>query len=799
MTYAAKMFSVFIFTNLFVMHMLAQTTMQDSLQSQFDAYRQNQLQEKIYLHTDKEFYLAGEICWFKIYAVDAFFHAPLGISKVAYVEVLDTKNKPVLQAKISISEGFGNGSLYLPFSLISGNYKLRAYTNWMKNFGADYFFEKPVTIVNSQKIYVDEPPVQKDSFDVKFFPEGGNLVNGIQSKIAFRVVDQAGKGAQCEGVILNNKADTIVKCEPLKFGIGNFMLTPEMGQTYKAVLTFSNGKKIVQELPAAFNNGYVMHLEEADSNQIKITVQQPSGNSLSSGVYLFAHTRSIVKLSLSGRIQDGAAIFLINKNKLGDGINHLTVFDEKRRPVCERLYFKYPQQIFQAGATLDAPGYDLRKKIKVDISSVGNDGKPVLANMSMAVYLIDSLQGISDIDINNYLWLSSDLEGKIESPGFYFNSNGVGTGEAIDNLMLTLGWRRFRWEDILQQKKSMFEFIPEYTGHIVTGNITNTVTGLPAKLVNCYLSVPGTRTQFRSSVSDNEGHIKFELADFYNRGEVIVQTNSRLDSIYNIEIVKPFSEKYSGSGLPGFSLLKLPAGALANHNIGLQVQGAYNGSKQKLFAYPNVDTTAFYYKPDATYLLDNYVRFTTMEEVLREYVVQVNVRKKNGEFHLHVLNGAGVVYFEADPLVLIDGVPVFDMNKFLNYDPLKIRKLEVVSNRYYLGNTAFEGIVNFVTYSGNLEGYEIDPHAVVIDYEGLQMQREFYSPVYETQQQVDGRLPDFRNLLYWNPEVKTNKNGKQEIVFYSSDIHGKYAVVIQGLTADGKTGSKVVYFDVKKP
>src|SRR5215831_2778162 len=110
----------------------------------FDQYRKKGLQEKLYVHTDKDFFLAGEIIWFKIYYVDGNFHKPLDVSKVAYVEILDKNNKPLMQIKTALKKGTGGGTFFLPASVTSGIYRLRAYTNWMKNFGAGYFFEKPV-------------------------------------------------------------------------------------------------------------------------------------------------------------------------------------------------------------------------------------------------------------------------------------------------------------------------------------------------------------------------------------------------------------------------------------------------------------------------------------------------------------------------------------------------------------------------------------------------------------------------------------------------------------------------------
>jgi hypothetical protein len=112
---------------------------------------------------------------------------------------------------------------------------------------------------------------------------------------------------------------------------------------------------------------------------------------------------------------------------------------------------------------------------------------------------------------------------------------------------------------------------------------------------------------------------------------------------------------------------------------------------------------------------------------------------------------------------------------------------------------AFEGILNFVSYNGHLQGFELDPHSTVIDYEGLQSNREFYSPVYDTQQQTDNRLPDFRSLLSWTPDIKTNARGEKNIGFYSSDIRGRFAEILQGLSEDGKTGNSVIEFEVKKP
>ncbi len=172
----------------------SQSNTLNSIQSEFKKYGEEHLQEKLFVHTDKNFYLAGEIVWFKLYDVDGTFHKPLNISKVSYVEILDNENKPALQSKIELKDGMGTGSMFLPLSLKSGNYKLRAYTSWMKNFSPDFYFEKNITVINSLKTPAAQTGVQPIDYDVQFFPEGGNLVNDIKSKIGFWVINQYGKG-----------------------------------------------------------------------------------------------------------------------------------------------------------------------------------------------------------------------------------------------------------------------------------------------------------------------------------------------------------------------------------------------------------------------------------------------------------------------------------------------------------------------------------------------------------------------------------------------------------------------------
>ncbi|MEJ7740668.1 MAG: TonB-dependent receptor plug domain-containing protein [Chitinophagaceae bacterium] len=199
--------------------------------------------------------------------------------------------------------------------------------------------------------------------------------------------------------------------------------------------------------------------------------------------------------------------------------------------------------------------------------------------------------------------------------------------------------------------------------------------------------------------------------------------------------------------------------------LSTQVQNAFAaGNLQKIFI-SQTDTTAFYGIPDKKYLLEDYTRFPTMEEVLREYVTGVDVRKQGQNFHISVRDIPNSTNFEDDPLVLLDGVPVFDMNKIVSFDPLKIKSLEVVNRKYYFGNVVNSGILNYSTYTGDLAGFELDANAAVVEFEGLQTKREFFSPVYDSQEKVQSPVADTRNVLYWVPDISVSDHVEKKFKF----------------------------------
>ena len=162
-----------------------------------------------------------------------------------------------------------------------------------------------------------------------------------------------------------------------------------------------------------------------------------------------------------------------------------------------------------------------------------------------------------------------------------------------------------------------------------------------------------------------------------------------------------------------------------------------------------------------------------------------------------MVDNAKELFFDKEPLILLDGLPVLNTDMLLSTDASTVKRVAIVNQKYFMGDVVYNGILDISTYKGNLGAFDIDPTAVVIDYDGLQRSRIFNSPDYSTAESRTSRMPDFRNMLYWNPNVETDASGNQMIRFFTSDKRGNFVVVIHGMTTTGLMGSKTFLISVK--
>ena len=772
---------------LLAQNVFAQTDYLATVKARIESFNNKLVPEKMYVHSDKSFYTAGEIVWFKMYAFEAFNNKPVNISKVAYAEILDAGNKAVVRTRIAMDENGGHGSFQLPVSLPSGYYTLRAYTNAMKNLGAEYFYSKQLTIVNPLKSLEAVESAPALPFELALFPEGGNLVQGIQSRVAYRITNQEGNSVEGKGYLLNQNNDTLSVFSPFKFGMGSFDLTPRPGFSYKVIFVLPDGRFIASPLPEVFDKGYVMTVEDAENDRISVTVH----TNIKSGypeIFLMAQTRQQVKAVKRAVISDGMTSFLVDRSDLGEGVSQLTIFNNEKQPVCERLYFIQPaHKTTSINSTKNE--YGVRENVSLTVGIPGVEK----SNVSLAVFQTDSLQKPDEENILSYIWLSSELKGNIEQPGYYFNE-GREVKKTADLLMLTHGWRRFNWETILNSDP-VFKIPYENTGHLITAKLVDKTTNRPARNVQAFLSIPGSKYKLYTALSGNDGMVSFDVKDYYGPGEVILQTNTQRDSTYRIELQSPYAETFTSEKIPAFKINASSQSQLESYSIGMQAQHIYSSDSIKKFFLPaETDTFSFYGKPMNAYRLDDYKRFATMEEVLREYVREVNVGVKasGSSLRFKLFNELNREYYTDNILVLVDGVPLFNPNLIFNFDPVKIKALEVITKNYVLGSSVFHGLASFKSYSENFEGFDLTPEAVAVDYEGLQLHREFYSPDYSDAQQRNSRIPDLRNTLYWQPVVNSSA-----VNFYTGDNKGSYLVVVQGVDAQGKPVAALSGFRVK--
>ena len=768
-----KKSGVTIFLLFSVIHLSAQQTEADSLAAKFDRHRKNNITEKIYVTTDRNFYLTGEILWFSVFATDGSLNKPMDLSKVVYVELVDGNNTGVLQGKIALTNGRGGGSFFLPASIASANYELRAYTNWMKNSGSDFFFKKSICIVNP--FVKTEQPVQSESkIFADFFPEGGHLVAGLQSKIAFRITDFSGKGITASGAVVNVAGDTLVKFKSNKLGLGSFQLTPTLLNALRIVIRDSQKRTTIHNLPEIKQSGYILAVRDSGNT---VVVEVAHNYAERKRLMLFVHARQIIGQTITGDAGQ-RHIFFLDRSKLSDGINHITLFDENLEPVAERLWFIYPNKKLSISIDTDRKQFHRRQQVGATIRTQPDQKTSV----SISVFKLDSLSLIDSADIHTYLWLESDLKGEIESPASYF-TDPARKSNAIDLLMLTHGWRRFKWSEVFVPEKILF--IPEYRSHIIEGQVTNQ-SGEPLPNVMTWLSSPNKIVRLYNAVSRDNGVVRYLTDDFYGPRKVIAKS---ADYTIRVEIRDPYFQAENPPELQPLILDAATKNSLTERSVAMQVQDVFREEDRESFITSNIDSTAFYGVADETFLLDNYTRFPVMEEVMREYVPGVLVRKHRDGFHFIVLDDVNNDEMKEQPMILIDNIPLFDEDEIMSFDPRKIRKLEVMRRPYYLGTTLLHGIVSYTTYQGDLSVYSLKEGEALIHYDGLQLQREFYNPRYNDSTERASRLPDRRNLLFWSPQQITDESGYIHFDFSTSDLAGKFLIRVEGITDSGYSGS----------
>lgn len=549
--------------------------------------------EDVYIRTDRDIYIAGERVWLKAYDLNGMTKSPSDLSKVIYIELLDQNNFPLKQLKVKIDNHSGSSGFILPDNMSSGNYLIRAYTSWMKNFSADQFFYKAISIINP-----------------------------------FESIDHLKLPSKNSG-------------------------SPDTSQT----LILDDQAKSVYSLP-----------EDEKLNSIKYTV-------------------SFAK-----------------------------------------------------------PDYSSREMVKMEITATDVSGNPVESDLSLSVAksAIVNTTGVSSF----YCFRNTKPgETNVEKPGYS----------------------------------------AELQNHIISGYLRSKSNNEPIRKSDISLSFVGKTARCQFGKTDDNGEFYFVIKE-QGQNEIVIQPLSSDITDYYIELNQPFSSKFSRFRAGEFYLDSTRIDAINKVVIGMQVNTIYEPFKQKMTIENQPVMPDFYGKPESTIKTADYIELTSLSEIVKEIIPNVSALKQNGKYDFKLVNKYKGKPFENKPLILVDGVPVYDFEKVLGIGSKEIERADVVNTRYFISDNVFDGIVSFITHKGNLSVLDFNNSIFRQVYEGCQVNQGFYVPDYSTDILRGSRIPDFRNTLFWKPDIHTDKNGKAEITFFTSDELSDFTVVVEGIADDGKTG-----------
>ncbi|HTJ49739.1 MAG TPA: TonB-dependent receptor plug domain-containing protein [Cyclobacteriaceae bacterium] len=757
-------------------------------------YQQYRPQQKIYVHLDKPFYGVGEDIWFSTYLVNAAFNTPDSINKVVYVELFNAEKKMLQQRALYSPNGISHGDFHLEENLPSGNYVIRAYTSYMKNFDEDFFFVKEVTVLRNDDT---TPQVlqSNQSIDIQFFPEGGNFLTGAENRIAFKATDNYGRGVDFQGEILDENNTVITTFSSEHLGMGLLRITPLYGKRYHARIK----NNVEFPLPEVVQKSYLLKTMDIGPF-IKVIAYSDRKNFSKDPlpVYVVAQSNGVASFAAQGEIASSSVIINIPKSKLSSGITQITLLDGHGVPQCERLVFINHQDVLKFKIAQDTAFYTKRKKVTLDVHVSTNEGSSAQGYFSMSVY--DETK-ITDkekypISIVSQLLLASDLKGRIEEPGYYFKDTTATTKLHADLLMMTQGWRRFTWKEVLADTLKPVNYYLEQ-GIVIRGKLLKTITNKPAK--NSELKIMTSNSDLLVIKTDSLGRFYTDNLVYFDSTELFIQTDNARGKQADLKFqLDPFNPSTPLHVITLPTELPDAMAFLEQTKIINQIAEGYKkegeatvlkavevkATKEELSS-----TTKLYGTADVTINMKDMpsTGYINILQVLQGRVAGVSVMGnpptvsiRGGGEPLFLLNGMQVDY------TMISNIPVNDVESI---DVLKGASASIYGGRG--GN----GVIAIYTKKG---GYTTRPAIGIhnLKYPGFYKAREFYSPKYDVAEGNE-KVPDIRNTLYWNPSIKTDKNGNVKISFFTSDVSAEYKVVMEGISKNGIAGTGIHHFIVK--
>ena len=808
--------------------------------NQAQTFANNFPREKAYLHFDNTSYYVGDTIWFKAYVTLAEQQTFSQISRPLYVELVDQTGHIADKQIIKLTQGEGNGQFILPPSMLSGYYEVRAYTRWMLAFNEPQYFSRTFPIyqlTNSDKLersittyelsssMENRPSETEEKLNVRFFPEGGQLVEGVTSQVAFKAESKNEGNIELSGTIYTKEGAEITSFETLHDGMGRFEYTPS-AQPAIAKVDFQ-GKKYEFTLPQALPNGYVLStVSNAGALLVRVSCNAATPQD-TLAVFISHQGRPYVHQLISCR-SDAPQEFILPTRKLPAGVLQVSLINRAGNTLCERFVFANPRAPLQISTEGLKEVYAPYAPIRCELQIKNAKGEPVSGELSVSIrdgVRSDYLE--YDNNIFTDLLLTSDLKGYIHQPGYYFASPSPRKQTELDVLLMVHGWRKYDMSQAISTAPFTPLQLPE-TQLALNGQVKSTI--LKNKLKDIALSVIVKKDdQFITggTVTDENGRFSIPVEDFEGTTEAVIQTRKvgkERNKDASILIDRNFSPAPRAYGYKELhpewkDLAYWQQKAESFDSLYMdsirKVEGLYVLDeveiKSKRRQGSNMATKINEKSIDAYYdvrrsvdlLRDNGKIVTTIPELMEKLSPQFDWDRSNDKLTYrqkpicyimdnHILSETEtqMMLTEVDGLASIiiskgtggiddDIIQNTKMSEVTDSTGVDISKLDKYSV-FYLIPLPRRDVLN------KSQSAVLGTRQTVI--QGYTRPLEYYSPAYPTKELYMDKV-DKRRTLYWNPSVQADENGKAVIECYNNQYSTPLIIQAETLGKDGQIGS----------
>ncbi|WP_165776645.1 Plug domain-containing protein [Maribacter sp. 4G9] len=787
-------------------------------------YRQNLAPEKTYLHTDKDVYTNGDTIWFKTYLLDGITHDISSKSKVVYVDLVNEQESVVAQRKLFVDEKSVAGDIQIDEKIPQGNYTLRSYTKYMLNEEEPVIFEKEIPII-VQKL--EQGPTLDSSMPnrafegfgattptsisgipkIKFYPEGGDLVTGLPGTLGMEVLDDNGNGVAIEGEIRSSDNEVVTTFESHEFGLGRVRFIPREGKQYHASFNI-DGKEHSYPVPQAIPSGYLLNIQNREDHLLVQVASSPDRTL--EGTLLVGHLRGDLIFKRIGEPSDKSSYATrIFTSELRDGVAHFTLFASNGEPLAERLvYVDHPDNDAQMALSAPAKVYGKREKVNLDVVLTDADGSPLKGDFSVGVVSKNGIDQSHANSFKSWLLLNSDLGGRIANPDYFFEDGSKHRRFLLDALMLTRGWRRFVWKDMLSDSLARLPKISPEKGIMVHGKTTKFKLPNRPKETSVTLNLYWVDLINSKQKTNEQGQFSFGPFYFTDSLEATVEAH---DSLAKWDSKKSNFSIALDEQWP--RVATTTKGQQAQNTIQLLREYAKEEYQRKVtdYMYDPVGVTQL----EEVTVTDKDKRLTrhqmatkanpmskmttgpfssrlfredvtgneamsVMDLMARVPGILVKGAFPNQELFIPASLGGG------PPLILVDGTTT-TVDFLQQLRAIEIEFVDVVKgpDSSLFGSRGAGGIIAIYTNKSyeELVNQEIYPGVVSFTIPGFYKTREFYAPDYYEE---DPKKPDYRTTLYWNPDLAFSDAGLSNIDFFTGDKTGMFQVRVEGITQDGR-------------